>query len=145
LTEYLKIPPQNVIIAGDSAGDGFAIPLLMYLRDSGFPMPGGAIQMSPWVDLTMSCASWDSNTEFDICPVTSAGDHLNPVYCYLGSEGMKKGMVIDPFASPPFRRFEGLPPMLIQCGEVKYCAMNAHSWLIRRREQGLPWPPTIMS
>lgn len=26
---------------------------MMYLRDEGYPLPSGAILMSPWVDLTM--------------------------------------------------------------------------------------------
>jgi hypothetical protein len=25
--------------------------------------------MSPWVDLTMSCGSWDENAEFDVVPI----------------------------------------------------------------------------
>ena len=53
LTEDLKIPPENIIFAGDSAGGGLVLATLMYLRDEGYPLPSGAILMSPWVDLTM--------------------------------------------------------------------------------------------
>lgn len=49
LVEDLHIPPENIIIAGDSAGGGLALALLMYLRDENYPLPGGAILMSPWV------------------------------------------------------------------------------------------------
>lgn len=49
LIEDLKIPPENIVIAGDSAGGGLTLALLMYLRDHRFPMPAGAILMSPWV------------------------------------------------------------------------------------------------
>lgn len=67
--------------------------------------------MSPWVDLTMSCNSWDSNGQlvafrlwwthhltaappfpsapFDIVPRPLPDDHLNPVLCFLGKDGMK--------------------------------------------------------
>lgn len=53
LTVDLKIPPENIIFAGDSAGGGLVLATLMYLRDEGYPLPSGAILMSPWVDLTM--------------------------------------------------------------------------------------------
>jgi acetyl esterase/lipase len=42
----------------------------MYLRDAGYQhlMPRGLVLMSPWVDLTMSCGSWDENAPFDVVP-----------------------------------------------------------------------------
>ena len=51
----LKIPPENIVFVGDSAGGGLCLATMMYLRDEGYPLPSGAILMSPWVDLTMSC------------------------------------------------------------------------------------------
>jgi acetyl esterase/lipase len=47
--EDLHIPPENILLAGDSAGGGLCLALLMYLRDNNYPMPSGAILMSPWV------------------------------------------------------------------------------------------------
>jgi hypothetical protein len=87
----------------------------MYLRDNDYPLPAGAILMSPWVDLTRSCDSWDSNSSFDIVPIPSNGDHLDPVACYLGSN--MELYLTHPYASPLFGDFAGLPPMLIQAGE----------------------------
>lgn len=40
-------------------------------------------------------------------------DHLNPVACYLGPEGIKQYLT-HPYASPLFGDFNDLPPMLIQ-------------------------------
>ena len=51
LTEDLRIPPENIILAGDSAGGGLCLALMMYLRDNDYPLPSGAILMSPWVGL----------------------------------------------------------------------------------------------
>ena len=45
----LKIPSENIIVAGDSAGGALTLVLLMYLRDNGYPLPSGAILFSPWV------------------------------------------------------------------------------------------------
>lgn len=42
--------------------------LCMYLRDEGYKLPAGLILMSPWVDLTMSCGSWDENADSDVVP-----------------------------------------------------------------------------
>lgn len=49
LVDDLHIPPENIIIAGDSAGGGLSLALLMYLRDNGYPLPSAAILFSPWV------------------------------------------------------------------------------------------------
>ena len=59
---------HNVLIIGDSAGGGLGLALCMYLRDEGYKLPCGLILMSPWVDLTMSCGSWDENADCDVVP-----------------------------------------------------------------------------
>ncbi|KAG8739892.1 hypothetical protein FRC10_005026 [Ceratobasidium sp. 414] len=128
LTDELHVPPSRIIVAGDSAGGGLTLALLMYLRDEGYELPSGAILFSPWVGesrqllnvhLTMSCDSWDSNAAFDVVPRPDADDPLNPVACYLGwGEGMKQ-YVTHPYASPLFGDFKGLPPMLVQSGEAE--------------------------
>ena len=46
------------------------------------------------------------------------GDHLDPILCYLGKEGIAKYLT-HPYASPLFGNFEGLPPLLIQCGDAE--------------------------
>ncbi|KAF8324134.1 hypothetical protein DL93DRAFT_2049409, partial [Clavulina sp. PMI_390] len=118
LTEDLGVPPGNIIIAGDSAGGGLSLALMLYLRDAGYPLPGGAILMCPWVDLTMSCASWDTNAPYDVITFpTDPADHMNPVACYLGPTGFS--YITHPYASPLFGSFHGLPPMLIQAGDCE--------------------------
>ncbi|KAH9920257.1 Alpha/Beta hydrolase protein [Epithele typhae] len=117
LVNDLHVPPENIVIAGDSAGGGLTLALLMYLRDNKYPLPSGAILMSPWVDLTMSCESWEGNAQFDIVPMPQPGDHMNPIMCYLGEHVEK--YLTHPYASPLFGDFKGLPPLLIQAGEVE--------------------------
>ncbi|RDX51889.1 hypothetical protein OH76DRAFT_1346167 [Lentinus brumalis] len=117
LIDDLHVPPENIIVAGDSAGGGLALALLMYLRDNDYALPSGAILFSPWVDLTMSCESWDSNAQYDIIPMPQPGDHLNPILCYLGDD--MERYLTHPYASPLFGDFKGLPPMLIQTGEAE--------------------------
>ncbi|OXH31143.1 esterase [Cryptococcus neoformans] len=116
LSPPLSIPPENIIIAGDSAGGGLSLALCMYLRDEGYKLPAGLILMSPWVDLTMSCGSWDENADSDVVPRPETDDHLNPVGCYLGPKGIATYLT-HPYASPLFGDFHDLPPMLIQSGD----------------------------
>ncbi len=54
MIDDLHISPENIVVAGDSAGGGLAVALLMYLRDNKYPLPGGAILMSPWVGKSLS-------------------------------------------------------------------------------------------
>ncbi|KAG5647692.1 hypothetical protein DXG03_008415 [Asterophora parasitica] len=117
LVEDLHIPPENILLAGDSAGGGLCLALLMYLRDCGYSLPAGAILMSPWVDLTMSCESWDSNASFDVVPFPAQDDHMNPIALYLGER--MEDYLTHPYASPLFGDFTGLPPLLIQVGDAE--------------------------
>ncbi|KAH6917059.1 esterase [Coprinopsis sp. MPI-PUGE-AT-0042] len=117
LVEDLRIPPENIIFAGDSAGGGLCLALLMYLRDNDYPLPSSAILMSPWCDLTLSCESWDLNAPYDVVPFPSPDNHMNPIALYLG-ENMEKYLT-HPYASPLFGDMSGLPPLLIQAGEAE--------------------------
>ena len=65
LIQEKEYEPDHIIIAGDSAGGGLALALVMYLRDHRLAMPGGIITMSPWTDLTNSGASYTDNYETD--------------------------------------------------------------------------------
>lgn len=116
LAPPLSIPPENIVVMGDSAGGGLSLALCMYLRDNGYQLPSGLVVMSPWVDLTMSCGSWDENADSDVVPGLQADDHLNPVGCYLGPQGLGSYLT-HPYASPLFGDLHGLPPMLIQSGD----------------------------
>ncbi|TKY86956.1 hypothetical protein EX895_003633 [Sporisorium graminicola] len=117
LTDDLGIPPSNIVLGADSAGGGLALALMLYLRDNDYEMPSGAMLFSPWVDLTMSCDSWDTNAEFDYLPMPKSGDHMNPVFAYLG-ENIDKYLT-HPYVSPLFGDLHGLPPLLIQCGDAE--------------------------
>ncbi|PKI85103.1 hypothetical protein MVES_000778 [Malassezia vespertilionis] len=117
LTDDLHIPANNIILAADSAGGGLAFALMMYLRDNNYTMPGGAILFSPWVDLTLSCDSWETNKEFDFLPRPKDGDHMHPVAAYLGKNFDK--LLTHPYVSPLFGDLHGLPPLLIQTGDAE--------------------------
>ncbi|KAI1823819.1 alpha/beta-hydrolase [Xylaria intraflava] len=68
--------PSNIILAGDSAGGGMVLSILVTIRDRGLPMPAGAILLSPWVDLTHSFPSLAGECPLDYIP--SSGFHHKP-------------------------------------------------------------------
>ncbi|EEH38368.2 lipase/esterase family protein [Paracoccidioides lutzii Pb01] len=59
---------SEIIIAGDSAGAGMALSVLVTIRDQRLPLPAGAILISPWVDLTHSFPSVSGNGDGDYIP-----------------------------------------------------------------------------
>ncbi|KGO51808.1 Alpha/beta hydrolase fold-3 [Penicillium expansum] len=60
--------PKEIILAGDSAGGGLALSMLVIMRDQGIPLPAGAILISPWVDLTHSFPSIIEENTGDYIP-----------------------------------------------------------------------------
>ncbi|KAF9076850.1 hypothetical protein BDP27DRAFT_1254731 [Rhodocollybia butyracea] len=65
---HKAVPPNKIVLAGDSAGANLCLTTLTVLRDMGLPMPSGAVLISPWVDLTHSFPSVMQNTPTDIIP-----------------------------------------------------------------------------
>ncbi|KAI0506057.1 alpha/beta-hydrolase [Xylaria bambusicola] len=68
--------PSSIILAGDSAGGGMVLSVLVTLRDRGLPLPAGAILISPWVDLTHSFPSVSGDCPLDYIPPN--GFHHKP-------------------------------------------------------------------
>ncbi|KAK3303494.1 Alpha/Beta hydrolase protein [Chaetomium strumarium] len=68
--------PSTIILAGDSAGGGMILSMMVVLRDRGIPLPAGAVLISPWVDLTHSFPSVAGESPLDYIP--SSGFHHKP-------------------------------------------------------------------
>lgn len=60
--------PTEIILAGDSAGGGMVVAMLVTLRDRNLPPPAGAVLISPWVDLTHSFPSVTGTNDEDYIP-----------------------------------------------------------------------------
>jgi epsilon-lactone hydrolase len=108
----LGIAPRLMSVAGDSAGGGLALALVMRLRDSGERLPACVVCLSPWTDMTGSGDSIIGNSERD--PMFVAEDMERDASLYLGSQSRE-----DPLASPLFGNFAHLPPLLIHVGETE--------------------------
>ena len=63
-----KQDSSTIVLAGDSAGGGMVLSLLVILRDQALPLPAGAVLISPWVDLTHSFPSVSGDNSLDYIP-----------------------------------------------------------------------------
>jgi acetyl esterase/lipase len=102
--------PQNIIVAGDSAGGGLTMGMLLSLRDEGVPLPAGAFLLSPWLDLTASGESMETRR------------HLDPWFCkedvaFVAHYYSDADQLTHPQVSPVFGDMRGMPPICIQVGD----------------------------
>ncbi len=99
--------PQQIVLAGDSAGGGLALASALAARSAGLPQPAAILLFSPWVDLTLSGASITGLAAADLVLTVDAARGF--VADYLGDQDPRQ-----PLASPLFANLVGLPPLLIQ-------------------------------
>jgi acetyl esterase/lipase len=103
------ITPDNVVVAGDSAGGGLTAATLLKLRDDGIALPAAAVCLSPWTDLANTGGSFKSKVDVD--PSVRPEELEFDARQYLGREDPR-----NPLASPLYADLHGLPPLLIQVG-----------------------------
>ena len=101
--------PQDVFLAGDSAGGGLSVALLLALKKVGLPLPKAVCLFSPWVDLTCASASIESNALSDCMLSPSALDRFKSHY-------LRGADPFDERASPIFGDLSGLPPTYVAVG-----------------------------
>ena len=101
--------PEKIVIAGDSAGGGLTISLMNALKAQGIPLPAAGVCLSPWVDLSFSGDSMQTNAKADsiLCKQSLS---------WLGGQYLGDIAENDPQVSPLFADLNGLPPLLIQVG-----------------------------
>jgi monoterpene epsilon-lactone hydrolase len=101
--------PRTAAVAGDSAGGGLAVAMLVSTRDAGDTTAAAAVLMSPTVDLTSSGASMAERVDQD--PISTPALLQELAADYLAGADPR-----TPLASPLFAPLAGLPPLLILVG-----------------------------
>jgi epsilon-lactone hydrolase len=112
------IAPGEVALAGESAGGGLAIALLLALRERGTPLPSCALVLSPYADLTLSGETLVEKQAAD--PILTPDGLRLRVQDYVGA-----GDAADPRISPIFGDLTGLPPLMIQVGSHEILLSDA--------------------
>jgi len=99
---------ENIIIAGESAGGGLCLAILLALKERNIALPAAAVAISPWTDLTCASDSYKTKNKVSPAPLNSwfvFSKH------YVGSNRTEM-----PLISPLFGDLKGLPPILINSG-----------------------------
>ncbi|WP_322043930.1 alpha/beta hydrolase [Paraburkholderia sp. J67] len=106
------VRPESLVIAGDSAGGGLALATLVALRDAGVRLPAGALLYSPWTDLAVTGESIRTNDGRD--PMFCGDVFARVAALYLGAAS-----ATDPYVSPLYAEFQGLPPLFMLAGSTE--------------------------
>jgi acetyl esterase/lipase len=107
-----NISPSKIALAGDSAGGGLVLALLLRLRDSRLPLPTCAVCFSPWTDLAGTGESVRANANRDDLFYTENISEF--AAAYLGESSAE-----NPLTSPVLGDFRNLPPILFHVGSTE--------------------------
>ena len=132
-------PNCNIILAGDSAGGGLSLALMMYLRDNNEQLPDGLVLFSPWTDLTCSGKTYETKAKYDPMFTTNMPKDSANIYV---PEDVKK---TDPYISPLYGSFTNLPRSLILVGENEILLDDSRLFFQKAKESGVDieidiWP-----
>ncbi|MFV0495116.1 alpha/beta hydrolase [Mycobacterium sp.] len=100
------LDPKTTVIAGDSAGGGLALALVMALRDRGLPTPSALGLICPWADLA---ADIDQTRQVLRDPLILPSMCNEWALRYAGSSDPRL-----PGISPAYGDMGGLPPIVMQ-------------------------------
>ena len=130
--------PAALTLAGDSAGGGLAMALLLRLMQAGDPLPAAVALFSPWTDLACTGETLRTNSARDA--MFSGKGMERAVDPYLAGVDPR-----DPMASPLYGDLAGLPPLLIHVGDCEVLLDDSRRLAERARAAGTPatmriWP-----
>ncbi len=124
------VPPGAIAVAGDSAGGGLALGMLLAVRDKDLALPAAAVCMSPVTDHLKTGASMDGKAALD--PMVQRKSSTEHSRRYIGDADPK-----SPYASPLYADLRGLPPMLILVGTSEVLLDDSTRFAERARSAGV--------
>jgi monoterpene epsilon-lactone hydrolase len=110
-------PGSRIVVAGESAGAGLLLSMLMSLSDQS-ELPRACFLLSPWVDLAAKCRPSDEQSTGIASLVDAAMGQMAELY----ADGED---LCDPRISPLYGDLHGLPPMLIHAGSNEPLSSDA--------------------
>jgi acetyl esterase/lipase len=103
------VDARHIAVVGDSIGAGVSTATMLRARELGLPTAAALMLISPWVDMTVSNETFETNRASDAFFSKEVVGMLAAIY--LGGADPK-----DPLASPLYADLSGLPPTYIQVG-----------------------------
>lgn len=123
------VSADKIAVAGDSAGGGLVLALMLRLRRLGQALPACGVCISPWVDLTAADAYRNSGS----CSMFQPADVASFAKVYLNGASSQAAE-----ASPLFADLRGLPPLLIQASSAELLLDDAVRLHDKARQCGVP-------
>ncbi len=125
-----RVDPKHLAIAGDSAGGGLAVALLVCLRDNNIPLPAACVCLSPWTDLAFTGETWKTKLAADLI--------IYPYKEYAFAKMYQGGLdPATPLVSPLYADLKGLPPLLVQVGTDEVLLSDSTRLAERAKQAGV--------
>jgi acetyl esterase/lipase len=124
------IDAKHVAVARDSSGGGLALSTMLRARELGLPAAAALMLMSPWVDMTVSAETYESNR-------TTEPFFHKEVVEGLAAMFLVGGDLKDPLASPLYADLSGVPPLYIQVGGDETLLDDSRELERRARDAGV--------
>lgn len=125
--------PDQLFVAGGSAGGGLTAALTLYARDQGEIAVAFQMPWYPMIDDRMITPSSQDNDD----PVWSSGSNRAAWECYLGSRC--GGDDVPIYAAPARAQdLSGLPPTLTFCGSLEAFRDETVAYVRRLEAAGVP-------
>jgi monoterpene epsilon-lactone hydrolase len=123
--------PHDIVLAGDSAGGGLALALLLALRDAGQSLPAAALGLSPWTDLQLPASvlrrvAHEETLLLEALQIRTWGPHY-----------ARRTPLTHPFISPARAELHGLPPLLIQISDAEVLYDDVVRFVDKARAAGV--------
>lgn len=123
------VPPEAIVVAGDSAGGGLALSLLTTLARQELPLPGGTMHFCPGIDLSYT---EDLELPTEPQPAISMTQLRSFAAAYLAGASPD-----DEVLNALRADLTGYPPMLIQAGTGDVLGRDAHRLAEHARRHGV--------
>ncbi|MFC7668344.1 alpha/beta hydrolase [Hymenobacter humi] len=122
---------HDIVVAGDSAGGGLALALLLALRDAGEALPAAGVGLSPWTDLNLPITALrrvarEEGLLLEALQMRTWG----PLYAH-------KTSLAHPLLSPAQADLHGLPPLLIQISTAEVLYEDVVTFVDKARAAGV--------
>jgi acetyl esterase/lipase len=120
----------DIVISGDSAGGGLSVATMLQLRHQGLPLPGAAVLISPFLDMSASGESMKTRADRD--PWFRPDEIEVVVRYYCPGQDVR-----NPLLSPVFANVAGLPPTLIHVGDDEILLSDSTRFADKLRTAGI--------
>jgi epsilon-lactone hydrolase len=121
--------PEDILVAGESAGGGLCLALLLAIKKHLLPQPCAAVAITPWTDLTCSSEGYRTRNAWSAAPRESWTVFSHH---YAGDADRR-----DPLMSPLHGDLAGLPPILVNAGTRDELYDEGEAFARRAQEAGV--------